>query len=81
MKRHFTVREIPQQNGVTERMNKTLLKNVWCILSNISMSKYLWTEALAYVYHLFNRLSSFAIGSKTLLEVWLGKVAQDYDSI
>ena len=26
--RHFTVREIPQQNGVAERKNRTLLENV-----------------------------------------------------
>ena len=26
--RHFTVRETPQQNGVAERMNRTLLEKV-----------------------------------------------------
>ncbi|CAL8099541.1 unnamed protein product [Prunus armeniaca] len=26
--RHFTVRETPQQNGVVERMNRTLLEKV-----------------------------------------------------
>jgi len=34
IERHFTVREIPQQNGVAERMNCTLLEKVQCILSN-----------------------------------------------
>ena len=31
--------------------------------------------------HLVNKLHSSAIGGKTLLEVWLGKVVQDYDSL
>ena len=28
IERHFTVRETPQQNGVAERINKTLLEKV-----------------------------------------------------
>ncbi|KAE8732640.1 hypothetical protein F3Y22_tig00001818pilonHSYRG00042 [Hibiscus syriacus] len=32
--RHFTVRHTPQQNGVAERMNRTLLEKVRCMLSN-----------------------------------------------
>jgi len=32
-----------------------------------------------YVCYLVNRLSSSAIGSKTPLEAWSEKVAQDYD--
>ena len=31
--RHFTVRKTPQQNGVSERMNKTLVEKVRCMLS------------------------------------------------
>jgi len=32
--RHFTVREIPQQKGIAERMNIILLEKVCCMLSN-----------------------------------------------
>ena len=32
--RHFTVRGTPQQNGVAEKMNRTLLEKVRCMLSN-----------------------------------------------
>ena len=62
-------------------MNKTLLEKVCCMLSNAGISKSFWAEALAYACHLVNRLPSSAIGGKTLLEVWSGKVAQDYDSL
>ena len=33
IERYFTVRKIPQQNGVAERMNMTLLEKVCCMLS------------------------------------------------
>jgi len=51
------------------------------MLSNASISKYFWDEALAYTCHLVNRLSSSPIGGKTPLEIWSGKVTQDYDSL
>ena len=39
IKRHFTVRETPQQNRVVERKNRTLLENVRCLLSNARLAK------------------------------------------
>jgi len=39
IERHFTVREISQQNRVAERMNSTLLEKVCCMLFNASISK------------------------------------------
>jgi len=77
--RHFTVRETPQQNRVSERMNRTLLEKVQCMLSNTGLPKNFWAEALAYACYLVNRLHSSAIGGKTPLKVWSGKAAQDYD--
>jgi len=81
IERHFSVKKIPQQKGMAERMNMTLLEMVRCMSSNAGISKTFWAEALAYACHLVNRLSSFSIGGKILLEVWLEKVAQDYDSL
>ncbi|KAE8682936.1 ABC transporter G family member 13 [Hibiscus syriacus] len=79
--RHFTVRNTPQQNGVAERMNRTLLEKVRCILSNAGLGKVFWAEAVTYAGNLINRLPSSAIGGKTPLEVWSGKPATDYDSL
>ena len=39
IKRQFTVRETPQQNRVAEKMNRTLLEKVRCMLSNFELSK------------------------------------------
>jgi len=32
--RHFTIPSIPQQNGVAERMNRTILERVHCMFSH-----------------------------------------------
>lgn len=38
--RHKTVRHTPQQNGITERMNRTLIEKVRCMLFSSNMSKH-----------------------------------------
>ncbi|KAH9660217.1 hypothetical protein KPL70_024138 [Citrus sinensis] len=81
IKRHFTVRHTPQQNGVAERMNCTLLEKVRCMLSNAGLDKKFWAETVSYASHLVNRLPSAAIGGKTPMEMWSGKHAQDYNSL
>ncbi|KAH9688421.1 hypothetical protein KPL70_015118 [Citrus sinensis] len=81
IKRHFKVRHTPQQNGVVERMNRTLLEKVRCMLSNAGLDKKFWAEAVSYASHLINRLPSTAIRGKTPMEKWSGKYAQDYDSL
>ncbi|KAH9782773.1 retrovirus-related pol polyprotein from transposon TNT 1-94-like protein [Citrus sinensis] len=81
IKRHFTVRHTPQQNGVAERMNRTLLEKVRCMLSNAGLDKKFWAETVSYASHLVNRLPSAAIGGKTPMEMWSRKHAQDYDSL
>ena len=37
--RHFTVPGTPQQNGVAERLNRTLLEKVRCMLAQSGLSK------------------------------------------
>ena len=79
--RHFTVRNTPQQNGVAERMNRTLLEKVRCMLSNAGLGKQFWAEAVMYASHLINRLPSATLNGKTPLEVWSGKLVNDYDTL
>ncbi|PWA94422.1 Retrovirus-related Pol polyprotein from transposon TNT 1-94 [Artemisia annua] len=78
---HFTVRHTPQQNGVAERMNRTLLEKVRCMLSNAGLGKEFWAEVVTYECHLVNRLPSTTIDGKTPFEKWYGKPATDYDSL
>ena len=77
--RHLTVRGTPQQNGVAERMNRTLLEKVRCMLSNSGLSKDFWAEAASTACHLVNRSPSTAIDIKTPEELWSGKPAEYSD--
>ena len=70
--RHFTVKDPPQQNGEAQRMNRTLLEKVRCMLSNAGLGKQFWAEVVMYASHLINRLPSTALNGKTPLEVWSG---------
>ncbi|KAH9650850.1 Integrase catalytic domain-containing protein [Citrus sinensis] len=81
IKRHFIVKDTPQQNGVAERMNRTLLEKVRYMLSNASLAKKFWAEIMSYASHLVNQLPSPTIGGKTPMEIWSRKHAQDYDSL
>ncbi|KAK8914559.1 hypothetical protein KSP39_PZI024198 [Platanthera zijinensis] len=75
---HFTVRETPQQNGVSERMNRTLVEKVRCMLSNAELGRIFWAETIDYACHLMNRFLFAVIGKKTPKEMWLGHPARDY---
>lgn len=68
--RHRTVRKTPQQNGVAERMNRTLLEKVRCLLFTSSLPKSFWGEALSTAAYLINHSPSFALDLKSPLEVW-----------
>lgn len=71
--RHKTVRLTPQQNGLAERMNRTILERVRCMLSNANLSKSFWGEAVHTACYLINRSPSTAIDFKTPEEKWSGK--------
>ncbi|KAG9458369.1 hypothetical protein H6P81_002877 [Aristolochia fimbriata] len=75
--RHHTVRHTTQQNGVAERMNKTLLERARCMLSNAGLGNDFWAEATGMACYLVNRSPSTAIECKTPKEVCSQKVAQD----
>ncbi|KAG8472574.1 hypothetical protein CXB51_034372 [Gossypium anomalum] len=72
--RHLTVRHTPQQNGVAERMNRTIMEKVRCMLSNANLPKSFWAEAASAACFLINRSPSVAIEKKTLQEVWSASV-------
>ena len=68
------MRNTPQQNGIAERMNRTLLNKVRCMLVGSEMSKPFWWEALNTATYLINRSPSSAIEFKTQKEIWSGKL-------
>ncbi|KAG8489513.1 hypothetical protein CXB51_017534 [Gossypium anomalum] len=77
--RHLTVRHTPQQNGVAERMNRTIMEKVRCMLSNANLPKSFWAEAASTACFLINRSPSVAIEKETPQEVWSGNPANYSD--
>jgi transposase InsO family protein len=67
--RHHTILHTPQQNGVVERMNMTIISKAHCMLSNASMGKQFWAEAASTTCYLINWSHSIAIEKKTPIEV------------
>lgn len=63
----------PQQNGVSERMNRTIVEKVRCMLYDAKMSKGFWAEALLAAIDIINVLPHSKIGNKTPNELWYGK--------
>ncbi|KAD5962030.1 hypothetical protein E3N88_13503 [Mikania micrantha] len=78
--RHLTIPGTPQQNGLVERMNRTLLDRVRCMLDNSGLPKYFWGEAVTTAAYLINRSPSAALEKKTAMEVWSGKKS-DYSHL
>ena len=62
----------PQQNGVAERRNRTLMDMVRSMISNSSLPKSLWTYALKTAVYLLNKIPSKAV-PKTPFELWTGR--------
>ncbi|TXG50911.1 hypothetical protein EZV62_023435 [Acer yangbiense] len=56
--RHKTVRKTPQQNGLAERMNKTIVERVRSMLSCANLSVKFWAEATHTAVYLINRTPS-----------------------
>ena len=71
--RHKTVRHTPQQNGLAERMNKTLVEKVMCMLFSANLLKHFWADAVTTAVYLINRSPSTTLNFKTPQEVWSGK--------
>ncbi|PNX68564.1 putative gag-pol polyprotein, partial [Trifolium pratense] len=80
IKRHKTVTYTSQQNGLAERMNRTLLERVRCMLLGAGLPKSFWGEAVNIATYLINRCPLTGIDLKTPMEVWSGKPA-DYSNL
>ena len=61
----------PDQNGVAERRNRTLVDMVRSMLSNSNLPQFLWTEALKTAVYILNRVPTKAV-PKTPFEIWKG---------
>ena len=56
IQQQYTIPYNPEQNGMAERMNRTLIETVRCCLNDSGMDKKYWGEALNTATYIRNRL-------------------------
>ena len=63
-----SIPKTPEQNGVAERFNRTIMEKVRCMLSDSGIDKEFWGEALNTANHIYNRCINSFLGNKTPYE-------------
>jgi hypothetical protein len=63
----------PQQNGVAERKNRTIMEVVKTMIHDQDLPMHLWDEAARTTVYVQNILSHSALGFKTPEEIFSGK--------
>ncbi|KAJ7971537.1 Retrovirus-related Pol polyprotein from transposon TNT 1-94 [Quillaja saponaria] len=71
--RPLTVPRTPQQNGVAERKNRTILNMARFLLKSKNMPKEFWAEAVSCAVYLSNRCPTKGVENQTPQEAWSGK--------
>jgi transposase InsO family protein len=70
--KQFTARYTPQQNGVTERKNITIMEMAHSMLTAKHLSNEYWVEAVATAVYILNRCLTKSVKNKVPQEAWTG---------
>ncbi|PNY02870.1 copia-type polyprotein [Trifolium pratense] len=72
IKRQLTAAYTPQQNGVSERNNKTLLNMVRSMLNGRNVPKRFWPEAVIWATYVMNKCPTLSVKDIKPEEAWSG---------
>jgi len=75
IKRQFSAARTPQQNGVAERKNRTVLEMARTMLNEAGISDRFWPQAVHTAVHTLNRALLRNNTDKTPYELWKGRPA------
>jgi transposase InsO family protein len=73
IQRHFSAPYSPQQNGVVERRNQTVVGMARALLKQRGMPATFWGEAVVTAVYILNRSPTKALDGKTPYEAWHGR--------
>ncbi|GJR82588.1 putative ribonuclease H-like domain-containing protein [Tanacetum coccineum] len=73
IKREFSVARTPQQNGVAERKNRTLIEAARTMLADSKLPTTFWAEAVNTACYVQNRVLVIKPHNKTPYELFLGR--------
>jgi transposase InsO family protein len=68
VQRHYFTPYNPQQNGVVERRNQTILGMAWALLKQRGMPAAFWGEAVVTTVYILNRSPTKALNGRTPYE-------------
>ncbi|KAL2653418.1 hypothetical protein R1flu_021546 [Riccia fluitans] len=77
---HLTTFYTPEQNGVVERLNRTLFEQARSMLSHLGLPPEFWAKAVNIVVYLVNLSPCSAVQLKTPFELWHKRVP-DYSRL
>nr|GEW91039.1 hypothetical protein [Tanacetum cinerariifolium] len=77
--RHHTLVRTLQQNGVAERMNKTIMEKVRCMLSHSNLDKDFWVEATTTIAYLINPSPHRSLDGNIPEILWSGNSVDYYN--
>jgi hypothetical protein len=73
IKRHFCVTETPQQNGVVERKNRTVMEMERTMLNESRLNDMFWPQVVHTAVHILNRSFLRNNIDKTPYQLWKGR--------
>lgn len=73
IRHQLTIPRSAQQNGVAERLNRTLVEKARSMLDDSGLSRDLWAEAINTANYVKNRSPTKAVKHMTPEEAWTGK--------
>ncbi|CAA9993488.1 unnamed protein product [Nesidiocoris tenuis] len=71
--RRLTIPHTPQQNGVAERENRSLVEMARCLMVQAKLPPSFWGEAIYTANYIRNRCPSKGIDGETPFKLWKGK--------
>lgn len=72
IRRQLTTAYTPQQNGIAERKNRTVMNMVRSLLSTRKVPRIFWPEAVKWTFYVLNRCPTHAVKNITPQEAWSG---------
>ena len=72
-----TVPRTPQENGVLERMNKTIMEHARCMRLHAGLPLQFWVDAIDTTVYLINRGPSSSLDGRVPEEAWTSKKVND----
>eukprot|EP00249_Psilotum_nudum_P000010 c10049_g1_i1 orf=2-409(-) len=73
IKRELSTPFNPPQNGIAERMNRTIQERVRSMLSQANLPHGFWAEAVQTAVHIINRSPNKRLENQIPEELWTGK--------